>query len=60
MTRKEFNLRRERMKRNLTQVNVADGVPTDIRTYQRHEAADKIKPIFERAYKNYFDEFDKK
>ena len=46
---------------NLTLVNVADGVPTDIRTYQQHEAADKIKPIFERArIKNCFENLIKK
>ena len=60
MTRKEFNLRRERLKRGLTQEQVMLGVPVPNRTYREHEYSNNFSELAKRGYKHFFEEFDKK
>lgn len=60
MTRKEFNLRRERLKRGLRQIDVAAGTFTHPRTYQKHEAQETLSEKLKNVYKNFFTLFDKK
>lgn len=52
MTRKEFNLRRERMKRDLTQAQLAEMAGYTTNATQKHEYADVLPKRIEIHYKN--------
>lgn len=58
MTRKEFNLARERRKAGLTQVKLADITGFHVRSIQRHEANGTTKRV-ENFYKNIFEKISK-
>lgn len=59
MTRKEFNLRRERERRGLTQKDVYEGIPMPKNTYCRHEQTNKFKELDKRGYIHFFEEITK-
>lgn len=56
MTRKEFNLARERRKAGLTQVELAEKSGVDERTIQNHEAKGVPLKLMEYGYKKIFEE----
>lgn len=59
MTRKEFNLRRERKKHDLTQREVIEGVPIPNSTYRRHERTGNFSELEKRGYQHFFEEITK-
>ena len=58
MTRKEFNLARERRKAGLTQAQLAEVTGFHVRSVQRHEAEGTTKKV-ENYYKIIFENISK-
>jgi len=56
MTKKQFNLSRERRKAGLTQVQLAEKSGVDERTIQNHEAKGVPLKLMEKGYEKIFEE----
>ncbi len=55
MTRKEFNLRKEREKRNLRQIDVCSALEMPEVTYARHEKKKSLPKKLEYLYRYFFE-----